>query len=70
MLFFPFNCEGTKIEGKDCKLIYNENVNLIQDNKKKYQVIDEDVLYEAIENVRNENEDIEDEEIVNFNSNK
>ena len=70
MLYLPWRCEQNDIIAKDCKLVYHKNVDTIKGNKKRYCAVDDKVLDEAMENVFDAIEDIEEEEIETFNKNQ
>ena len=70
MLYLPWRCAQNDIIAKDCELVYHKNVDTIKENKKRYCAVDDKVLDEAMENVFDAIEDIEEEEIETFNKNK
>ncbi|XP_011313417.1 uncharacterized protein [Fopius arisanus] len=62
LLFYPWRNEITDIENVDCKMIYQQYLETIEQNRKKYSIIGDEVIDEAIENAMEDNQKKHDEE--------
>lgn len=70
MLYLPWRCGEKDIIKQDCEILYNENIDIIKENRNKYCKINEDLLQDAVKDVYDGVYNINIEELNDFNKSK
>ncbi|XP_059142987.1 uncharacterized protein LOC131930491 [Physella acuta] len=66
LLFLPWRNELKDIEQVNCEQLYRDSVVKIEDNRKKFSAIADEILDDALENAKQQVADIEEEEAYEF----
>lgn len=65
-MFFPWKNELENVESADCEKIYIENIQLIETNRKKFSIIGDAEIDNALEKAQKDQQEIEEEETESF----
>ncbi|XP_015125653.1 ATP-dependent DNA helicase PIF2-like, partial [Diachasma alloeum] len=70
LLFYPWRNEEDEIENSDCRSLYHKNIEIIEKNRKKYSIIGDEVIDEALEQAMEDNKNRHREEDIDFNKHR